>query len=47
LAGSMFINENAIAGYVFVGLAVLTAPHMEVMYKMYATIRQKRNESIY
>jgi len=47
LAGSMFINENAIAGYVFLGLAVLTAPHMEVMYKMYATIRQKRNESIY
>ena len=47
LAGSMFINENAIAGYVFVGLAVLTAPHMEVMYKMYGTIRQKRNESIY
>jgi Brp/Blh family beta-carotene 15,15'-monooxygenase len=47
LAGSMFINENAIAGYVFVGLAVLTAPHMEVIYKMYATIRQKRNESIY
>ena len=47
LAGSMFINENAIAGYVFLGLAVLTAPHMEVMYNMYGTIRQKHNESIY
>ncbi len=47
LAGSMFINENAIAGYVFLGLAVLTAPHMEIMYKMYGTIRQKPDESIY
>jgi len=47
LAGSMFINENAIAVYVFLGLAVLTAPHMEIMYKMYGTIRQKPDESIY
>ncbi len=37
---SMFINENTMAGYVFLGLAVLTAPHMEVMYNMYTSIRK-------
>lgn len=44
LTGFMFINENAVAGYIFLGLAVLTAPHMEIMYGMYAAIRQKRHE---
>jgi Brp/Blh family beta-carotene 15,15'-monooxygenase len=43
LTGFMFINENAVAGYIFLGLAVLTAPHMEIMYGMYGAIRQKRN----
>ena len=33
-------NNNAMAGYVFLGLAVLTAPHMEVMHNMYNRIRQ-------
>ena len=42
--GFMFINTNAIAGYIFLGLAVLTAPHLEIMYHMYGAIRQKRNE---
>ncbi len=42
LTGFMFINENAIAGYIFLGLAVLTAPHMKIMYDMYGAIRQKR-----
>lgn len=44
LTGFMFINENAVAGYIFLGLAVLTAPHMEIMYGMYGAIRQKRHE---
>jgi Brp/Blh family beta-carotene 15,15'-monooxygenase len=39
LTGSMFINNNAIAGYVFLSLAVLTAPHMQIMYSMYNNIR--------
>lgn len=44
LTGSMFINKNAFAGYIFLGLAVLTAPHMEIMYKMYCDIRKRREE---
>jgi Brp/Blh family beta-carotene 15,15'-monooxygenase len=44
LTGSMFINKNAFTGYIFLGLAVLTAPHMEIMYKMYSDIRKKRSE---
>ena len=32
-------NNNAMAGYIFLGLAVLTAPHMEVMHNMYNKIR--------
>lgn len=37
--GFMFINMNALMGYVFLGLAVLTAPHMQVMNDMYNNIR--------
>ncbi len=44
LTSFMFINENAVTGYIFLGLAVLTAPHMEIMYDMYGAIRQKRQE---
>ena len=44
LTGIMFVSENAVAGYIFLGLAVLTAPHLEIMYNMYGTIRQKTNE---
>ncbi len=36
----LYMNNNAMAGYVFLGLAVLTAPHMEVMHNMYNRIRQ-------
>jgi len=39
LVGFMFINKNAIMGYVFLGLAVLTAPHMQVMHDMYNRLR--------
>ncbi len=44
LTGFMFINKSAIAAYIFLGLAVLTAPHMEIMYDMYGIIRKKRSE---
>ena len=37
--GIMFISNNAIMVYVFLGLAVLTAPHMQVMHEMYKSIR--------
>ena len=43
VTGFIFINKNAVAGYIFLGLAVLTAPHMEIMYDMYGAIRQKRD----
>ena len=39
LTGFMFINSNAMVGYLFLGLAVLTAPHMQIMYNMYNSIR--------
>jgi len=38
-AGFMFINNNAIMAYSFLGLAVLTAPHMQIMHDMYHKIR--------
>lgn len=38
--GFMFINSNAMVGYLFLGLAVLTAPHMQIMHDMYNSIRQ-------
>jgi Brp/Blh family beta-carotene 15,15'-monooxygenase len=37
--GIMFLNSHAMMGYVFMGLAVLTAPHMQVMHDMYNKIR--------
>lgn len=41
--GFMFINMNAFMGYIFLGLAVLTAPHMQVMNNMYNNIRSYKN----
>ena len=41
-AGFMFINSNAIVGYLFLGLAVLTAPHMQIMHNMYNSLRKIR-----
>lgn len=38
-AGFMFINHTAIMAYSFLGLAVLTAPHLQVMHDMYYKIR--------
>ncbi|MDE3124541.1 MAG: Brp/Blh family beta-carotene 15,15'-dioxygenase [Bacteroidota bacterium] len=39
--GFMFTNKDAMAGYIFLGLAVLTVPHMQVMHTMYNNIRTK------
>lgn len=41
LTGFMFISNNAMMVYVFLGLAVLTAPHMEVMHEMYVSMRNR------
>jgi Brp/Blh family beta-carotene 15,15'-monooxygenase len=43
LTGSMFYNTDAMTVYVFLGLAVLTAPHMGVMYEMYLSIRNHKS----
>jgi beta-carotene 15,15'-dioxygenase len=43
--GYQFSNRSSFIVYIFLGLAVLTAPHMQVMYNMYNKIRSK-NESI-
>ncbi len=40
LTGFMFISSNAIVGYLFLSLAVLTAPHMQIMHDMYNSLRQ-------
>jgi beta-carotene 15,15'-dioxygenase len=37
--GTMLISSSVITGYLFLGLAVLTAPHMEVMHEMYRQLR--------
>jgi Brp/Blh family beta-carotene 15,15'-monooxygenase len=42
MGGFMFTNNNAMASYIFLGLAVLTAPHMQIMHNMYTNIRQKK-----
>ncbi|MBC7510311.1 MAG: Brp/Blh family beta-carotene 15,15'-dioxygenase [Ferruginibacter sp.] len=39
LTGSMFVSNNSMLVYVFLGLAVLTAPHMQIMQQMYKSIR--------
>ena len=41
IAGFMFTSNSAMMVYVFLGLAVLTAPHMEVMHDMYKSMRSK------
>ena len=37
--GFMFINKELMVVYVFLGLAVLTAPHLQVMHEMYKLMR--------
>jgi len=41
LTGSMFYSNEAMKVYVFLGLAVLTAPHMGVMHHMYKSMRNR------
>ncbi len=41
LTGFMYVSKSAIISYMFVGLAILTAPHMQVMHDMYNGIRMK------
>jgi len=43
LTGFMFINSNAVVGYLFLGLAVLTAPHMQIMHHMYNSLRKLKH----
>ena len=38
-AGFLFLGNNMLVAYVFLFLAVLTAPHMEVMHNMYKNIK--------
>jgi len=40
--GFVFIHGQTLLVYVFIGLAVLTAPHMQVMHEMYSKIRLKQ-----
>jgi Brp/Blh family beta-carotene 15,15'-monooxygenase len=40
--GFMFSTQNTMIVYVFLGLAVLTAPHLPVMHQMYNEIRRKK-----
>ena len=39
LTGFMFVSNNGMLIYIFLGLAVLTAPHMQIMHDMYKSIR--------
>ena len=44
MMGMMFVNNNSLLMYTFLGLAVLTAPHMEIMHSMYSAIRLHSNK---
>ncbi|HLP35556.1 Brp/Blh family beta-carotene 15,15'-dioxygenase [Lacibacter sp.] len=44
--GFMFVNTNTILVYVFLGLAVLTAPHMQIMHDMYNRLRLDRQHGL-
>jgi Brp/Blh family beta-carotene 15,15'-monooxygenase len=42
ITGFMFLNKNTLVIYVILGLAVLTAPHINIMHLMYKNIRVRR-----
>ena len=44
-SGMMFVSSDGVMVYVFIGLAVLTAPHMQIMYDMYNSIRTHKKNS--
>ena len=39
--GFMFVSRDTVLVYVFLGLAVLTAPHMQIMHNMYQSLRRQ------
>ncbi len=41
-AGFLFTSTSAIVLYVFLALAVLTAPHMQIMHSMYRSMRKHK-----
>ncbi len=44
LPGFMFINNDTMILYIFLGLAVLTAPHMQIMHDMYKSMRSQSKD---
>lgn len=40
ISGFMFVNKDTMIVYLFLGLAVLTAPHMQIMHSMYQRLRK-------
>jgi beta-carotene 15,15'-dioxygenase len=44
--GFVLLDSNALVTAVILGLAVLTAPHMEVMHEMYAALRRSRSPGV-
>jgi uncharacterized membrane protein (DUF4010 family) len=38
--GMQWYSANGMIMSIFIGLAILTAPHMQIMYDMYKKIRQ-------
>jgi Brp/Blh family beta-carotene 15,15'-monooxygenase len=47
LTGLMFSSISSAVGYLFLGLAVLTAPHMQIMHEMYKSIRHFKSVENY
>jgi beta-carotene 15,15'-dioxygenase len=41
-AGFMFASLDTVMGYLFLGLAVLTAPHLQIMHDMYINLRSRQ-----
>jgi hypothetical protein len=46
ITGFMFLNSHTMVIYVILGLAVLTAPHINIMHSMYKNIRVKTQETV-
>ncbi len=44
-AGFMFTDTSIMIVYIFLGLAVLTAPHMQIMHEMYHAIRNRSSNT--
>ncbi len=42
LSGFMFMSMDSLVIYIFLGLAVLTAPHMQIMHDMYKILRSEQ-----